>query len=73
MLGAEINSWDVGQRETATDIPGILHQVQAHNSTQGAAGSTARQPRKELQRHRRWRWLLWRVRASAHRPFVDRE
>jgi YihY family inner membrane protein len=65
LLGAEINSWDIGQRETAADIPGILHQVQAHNSTQGAAGPTAGQPQEELQRHRRWRWPRRRGRASA--------
>jgi YihY family inner membrane protein len=65
LLGAEVISWDVGQRETATDIPGILHQLQAHNSTQGAAGPTAGQPQEELQRHRRW--PPWRARASARR------
>jgi len=37
LLGAEINSWAAGQRETASDLPGILHAVQAHASTQGAA------------------------------------
>ena len=30
LLGAEINSWVAGQRETASDVPGILHAVQAH-------------------------------------------
>jgi YihY family inner membrane protein len=70
LLGAEVNSWDVGQRETATDIPGILHQVQAHNSTQGAAGPTAGQPQEELQRHRRWLWPRQHRRASGHRARV---
>jgi membrane protein len=51
LLGAEINSWVAGQRETATDMPGILHAVQAHRSTRGAAGPTAGEPQEEMQRH----------------------
>jgi YihY family inner membrane protein len=65
LLGAEINSWDLGQRETAADIPGILHQLQAHDTTRGAAGPTAGQPQEELQRHGRWPWR--QRRPSAHR------
>ena len=52
LLGAEINSWVAGQRETATDMPGILHAVQAHRSTRDAAGPTAGEPQEEMQRHR---------------------
>jgi membrane protein len=52
LLGAEINSWAAGQRETAADLPGILHAVQAHRSLQQAAGPTAGMPQEELQRHR---------------------
>jgi YihY family inner membrane protein len=51
LLGAEINSWTAGQRETASDLPGILHAVQAHDSTHGAAGPTAGEPQEEMQRH----------------------
>jgi uncharacterized BrkB/YihY/UPF0761 family membrane protein len=51
LLGAEINSWVAGQRETATDVPGILHAVQAHHSTRDAAGPTAGEPQEEMQRH----------------------
>jgi membrane protein len=51
LLGAEINSWTAGQRETAADLPGILHAVQAHDSTHGAAGPTAGEPQEEMQRH----------------------
>jgi YihY family inner membrane protein len=54
LLGAEINSWDIGQRETGADLPGILHAIQAHDSTAGAAGPTAGQPQEELQVHHRW-------------------
>jgi hypothetical protein len=49
LLGAEINSWAVGQREMAADIPGVLHEVQAHNTTRGAAGPTAGAPYEDLQ------------------------
>ncbi len=52
LLGAEINSWVAGQRETASDLPGILHAVQAHDSTHGAAGPSAGEPQEEMQRHR---------------------
>jgi len=51
LLGAEINSWAAGQRETASDLPGILHAVQAHGSARGAAGPTAGEPQEEMQRH----------------------
>jgi len=51
LLGAEINSWVAGQRETATDVPGILHAVQAHRSTRDAAGPTAGELQEEMQRH----------------------
>jgi len=51
LLGAEINSWVAGQRETASDVPGILHAVQAHRSARDAAGPTAGEPQEEMQRH----------------------
>jgi hypothetical protein len=53
LLGAAVNSWVAGQRETATHVPGILHAVQAHGSTRGAAGPTAGQPQEEMQPHQR--------------------
>ncbi len=52
LLGAEINSWAAGQRETAADLPGILHAVQAHRSLENAAGPTAGMPHEEMQHHR---------------------
>jgi hypothetical protein len=52
LLGAEINSWIVGQRQTAAPIDAILHEVQAHNTTRGAAGPTAGDPSEDLQEHR---------------------
>ncbi len=49
LLGAEINSWIVGQRQTAGAIDAILHEVQAHNTARGAAGPTAGDPSEDLQ------------------------
>ena len=51
LLGAEINSWAQGQRQTSGDIPTILHEVQAHNTTRGAAGPTAGTPKEDAQHH----------------------
>lgn len=58
LLGAEINSWVAGQRETAADLPSILHAVQAHHTLRGAAGPTAGRPAEEMQQHSR----AWPVR-----------
>jgi uncharacterized BrkB/YihY/UPF0761 family membrane protein len=55
LLGAEINSWAAGQRAAASDLPGVLHAVQAHHSLRGAAGPTAGMPQEEMQRHTRSR------------------
>lgn len=52
VLGAEINSWAAGQRQTSGDIVSILHEVQAHNTTRGAAGPTAGMPQEDLQHHK---------------------
>src|SRR5262249_45971670 len=52
LLGAEVNSWALGQRQTAAPINAILHEVQAHNTTQGAAGTTAGQPQEDLEDHK---------------------
>lgn len=53
LLGAEINSFLVGQRQTATALPGILYEVQVRRSVEGAAGPTAGQPQEDLQSNRR--------------------
>jgi Virulence factor BrkB len=63
LLGAELNSWAAGQRETAADLPSILHAVQAHRSLQGAAGPTAGAPHEEMQPHPR-RALTLRLSAA---------
>lgn len=48
-MGAEVNSWAAGQRPTAASIDAILHELQAHNTTRGAAGPTAGEPQEDLQ------------------------
>jgi membrane protein len=66
LLGAEINSWAAGQRETAADIPGVLHAVQAHATVRGAAGATAGMPQEEMQRHTRSRLMRY-IEAALRR------
>lgn len=52
VLGAEINSWAAGQHQTAGDIPSVLHELQAHNTTRGAAGPTAGLPQEDMAHHK---------------------
>jgi membrane protein len=72
LLGAEVNSWAAGQRATATDLPGVLHAVQAHATLRGAAGPTAGRPQEEMQRHTRSRLVRYAEavlrRAGSGRP-----
>jgi YihY family inner membrane protein len=72
LLGAEVNSWAAGQRATATDLPGVLHAVQAHATLRGAAGPTAGLPHEEMQRHTRSRLVRYAEavlrRAGSGRP-----
>jgi len=66
LLGAEINSWASGQRETASDIAAILHEVQAHNTTRGAAGPTAGEPQEDQQHHKGDEAMATPGRAKQH-------
>ena len=66
LLGAEINSWASGQRETAGDIAAIVHEVQAHNTTLGAAGPTAGMPQEDKQHHKGARAMATPDRARRH-------
>jgi membrane protein len=52
LLGAEINSFWMGQRQTATSLPGILYEVQVRASAEGAAGPTAGQLQENIQADR---------------------
>lgn len=49
LFGMEINSWTAGQRQTESDLPGIIHEVQAHATIVGAAGPTAGSKQEDLQ------------------------
>ncbi|MGZ6390243.1 MAG: YihY/virulence factor BrkB family protein [Ktedonobacterales bacterium] len=49
LFGAEVNSWMAGQRQTAAPLEGILHELQAHNTTRGAAGPTAGNAQEDMQ------------------------
>ncbi len=52
LLGAEINSFLAGQRQTATGLSGILYELQVRRSVEGAAGPTAGKPEEDLQADR---------------------
>jgi YihY family inner membrane protein len=52
LLGMEINSWASGQRQTEGDLQAVMHELQAHNTTLGAAGPTAGTPSEDLQNHK---------------------
>jgi uncharacterized BrkB/YihY/UPF0761 family membrane protein len=52
LLGAEINSFWAGQRQTATELAGMLYEVQVRRSLEGAAGPTAGHPQEDLQADR---------------------
>jgi membrane protein len=49
LIGAEVNSWAAGQRQTMGDITAMMHEVQAHDTTRGIAGPTAGLPQEDLQ------------------------
>jgi membrane protein len=66
LLGAEVNSWASGQRETAGDIAAILHEIQAHNTTRGAAGPTAGSVREDQQHSKGAQAMATPERAEQH-------
>ena len=52
LLGAEVNSWHLGQRRALGDLAAIVHEVQAHRTVEGVAGLTAGLPTEDLQHHK---------------------
>jgi membrane protein len=52
LLGAEVNSWAQGQRQTEGDLSAMMHEMQAHNTTRGVAGPTAGMPQEDIQHHK---------------------
>lgn len=73
LLGAEINSWALGQRETASDIAAIMHVVQAHNTTRGGAGPTAGEPQEDLEGGRGAPAMATLPRAKKHERTAHRD
>jgi membrane protein len=49
LLGMETNSWASGQRQTGGDVQALFHEVQAHNTTRGAAGPTAGTEQEDIE------------------------
>lgn len=72
LLGAEVNSWMSGQRETASDIAAIMHEVQAHDTTRGAGGPTAGQPQEDLKDHEGKEAMATRGSAQRHEQIDHR-
>jgi YihY family inner membrane protein len=70
LIGAEINSWASGQRQTYGDITAILHEVQAHDTTRGVAGPTAGLPQEDLQ-HGKGAEAMRDDRAAVEHERVD--
>jgi membrane protein len=68
LLGAEINSFWAGQRQTATDLSGLLYKVQVRRSLEGAAGPTAGQPQEDLQADRTGLAFTMTQAPEARRP-----
>jgi membrane protein len=74
LLGAEINSFLVGQRQTATALPGILYEVQVRRSVEGAAGPTAGQPQEDLQsKHSGLTFTMTPASQQLHPPTKEEE
>jgi YihY family inner membrane protein len=66
LLGAEIHELTSRQRQTASDLASIIHEVQAHNTTRGAAGPTAGTPTEDLQHHEGAATVATDAAASEH-------
>ncbi len=74
LLGAEINSFLAGQRQTAAALPGILYEVQVRRSVEGAAGPTAGQPQEDLQANRHgFRFTMTPASHMLHPPTREEE
>jgi membrane protein len=73
LFGAEVNSWAMGQREMAGDIVAVLHEVQAHNTTRGAAGPLAGTPREDIEHHEGAAAMRSSLAAVAHERVEHRD
>ena len=73
LLGAEVISFSEGQRRAAGDLAAIMHEVQAHRTTVGAAGATAGTPREDV-KHRKGMHAMrgrWAARLHERRDHHD--
>lgn len=73
LLGAEVISFSEGQRRAAGDLAAIMHEVQAHRTTLGAAGATAGSPKEDV-KHRRGMQAMrgrWAARRHERRDHSD--
>jgi membrane protein len=66
LFGMEINSWISGQHQTAADIQGVFHEVQAHNTTRGAAGPDAGTPAADIEHRQGARAMQGEQSAIKH-------
>ena len=66
LLGAELNSIHSGQRRSVGNLTTILHQVQAHATTRGAAGPTAGTRSEDIEHHEGAPAMRTRARALFH-------
>ncbi len=66
LLGAEVNSWALGQRQTMGDLNALIHEVQAHNTTRGVAGPTAGTVQEDMQNHKGEEAMSTPERAVEH-------
>lgn len=70
LLGAEVISFSEGQRRAAGDLAAIMHEVQAHRTTIGAAGATAGLRREDV-KHRKGMWAMRSRWASRRHEWRD--
>lgn len=73
LLGAEVISFSEGQRRAAGDLAAIMHEVQAHRTTVGAAGATAGTPREDVKHGKGMRAMRgqWAARLHERRDHHD--
>ena len=73
VLGAEVISFSEGQRRAAGDLAAIMHEVQAHRTTVGAAGATAGSPTEDVKHGKGMHAMRgrWAVRHHERRDHSD--
>ena len=73
LLGAEVISFSEGQRRAAGDLAAIVHEVQAHRTTAGAAGATAGTPTEDVKHRQGTRAMRgqWAARRHERRDHHD--